>query len=288
MPGPSALRSPARNARSPGWCVGVDLGGTWIRAVGVDSRGRRRQAKQPSPGLTGLRDFLNRLWRRWALRRGDVLSLAVASRGVWTSVERRRLGRQLGHLARHVTVIADVEAAYLGALGDRAGVLLLAGTGSMALGGNGRGRWARAGGWGPLLGDEGSAFWIGREWLRATMGTTGFAQARRMLRSRDPVARIASLAPVVLRGARRGPGDARQIIARSQNALADLIVEIVRALRLDAPVLVSWSGGLLADPRFRAGVWRAARRRGVVLSPARPRRSAGAAAALLAERLARR
>jgi len=256
--------------------------------VGVDSRGRRRQAKQPSPGLDGLRDFLNRLWRRWALRRGDVLSLAVASRGVWTSVERRRLGRPLGHLARHVTVIADVEAAYLGALGDRAGVLLLAGTGSMALGGNGRGRWARAGGWGPLLGDEGSAFWIGREWLRATMGTTGFAQARRMLRSRDPVARIASLAPVVLRGARRGSGDARQIIARSQNALADLIVEIVRALRLDAPVLVSWSGGLLADPRFRAGVWRAARRRGVVLSPARPRRSAGAAAALLAERLAQR
>jgi N-acetylglucosamine kinase-like BadF-type ATPase len=255
--------------------------------MAVDSCGRRRQAKLPSPGLDGLRDALTRLWRRWALRRGDVLSLVVASRGVWTDVERRRLARRLRDLARHVTVIADVEAAYLGALGDGGGILLLAGTGSMALGSNGRGRWARAGGWGPLLGDEGSAFWIGREWLRATMRTTGFARARRMLRAADPVARISSLAPTVLRDARRGSGGARRIITRSQEALAGLIVEISRELRLDEPV-VSWSGGLLADPHFRAGVWRAARRRGLVLSPARPRRRAVAAAALLAERVARR
>ena len=274
--------------RSPAWCVGIDVGGTWIRAVATDSRGRRRQVKLPSRGLDGLRDVLNLLWRRWALPRGDVRALVVATRGVWTDAERRRLARRLRDLARHVTVIADVEAAYLGALGDRAGVLLLAGTGSMALGGNGRGRRARAGGFGPLLGDEGSAFWIGREWLRATMGTTGFRRARRMLRGADPVARIASLAPAVLRDARRRPGGARQIIVRSQEALASLIVEISRELRLSAPVVVSWSGGLLADPHFRAGVWRAARRRGVALTPARPRRSAVAAAALLAERLAGR
>jgi len=278
-------RASIGDTRSPAWCVGVDLGGTWIRAVATDSRGRRHQAKLPSPGLDGLRDSLTRLWRRWALRRGDVRSLVVASRGLWTDAERRRLARRLRGLGRHVTVIADVEAAYLGALGDRAGILLLAGTGSMALGGNGRGRWARAGGWGPLLGDEGSAFWIGREWLRATMGTPGFARARRMLRAADPVARIASLASAVLHDARRGPGTARRIITRGQEALAGLIVEISRELRLDAPV-VSWSGGLLADPHFRAGVWRAARRRGVVLNPARPQRSAVAAAVLLATRCA--
>ena len=276
------------DTHSPAWCVGVDLGGTWIRAVAIDSRGRRRLAKLPSPGVAGLHDVLSGLWGRWGLRRGDVRALVVASRGVWTDAERRHLAGRLRDLARHVTVIADVEAAYLGALGDRAGVLLLAGTGSMALGGNGRGRRARAGGWGPLLGDEGSAFWIGREWLRATMGTTGFARARRMLRAEDPVARIASLAPAVLRDARRRPGGARQIITRSQEALASLVVEISRELRLGTTVPVSWSGGLLADPHFRAGVWRAARRRGVVVTPARPRRSAVAAAALLAERLARR
>ena len=288
MPRTSANRSRIRDVTRPGWRIGVDLGGTWIRMTAVDPRGRRREVKQPSPGLDGLRNFLNRLWRRWALRRDDVQSLVVASRGVWTGAERRRHGRRLRALARQVAVIPDVEAAYLGALGDRAGVLLLAGTGSMALGKNGRGRWARAGGWGPLLGDEGSAFWIGREWLRATMGTTGFARARRILRSTDPVARIASLAPGVIRDARRGTGAARRIVARSQDGLADLLVEIARELHLGAPVVASWSGGLLADPRFRAGVWRAARRRGFPVNPSPPRASAVTATALLAERLARR
>ena len=288
MPRTSAVRSRARDASPLGWRIGVDLGGTWVRVMAVDPRGRARQVRRPSPGLGGLPDFLSRLWRRWALRRDDVQSLVVASRGVWTDAERRRHARRLRALARQVAVIPDVEAAYLGALGDHAGVLVLAGTGSMALGRDGRGRYARAGGWGPLLGDEGSAFWIGREWLRATMGTTGFARARRILRSADPVARIASLAPGVLRSARRGTGDARRIVARSQDALADLLVEVSRELRLEAPILVSWSGGLLADPRFRTGIWRAARRRGVRVDPSTPRRSPLKATALLADRLARR
>src|ERR671922_279575 len=55
----------------------------------------------------------------------------------------------------------------LAALRDgRPGALLLAGTGSIVLGRDARGRLVRAGGLGPLIGDEGSAFWLGREWLR--------------------------------------------------------------------------------------------------------------------------
>ena len=265
------------------WRIGVDLGGTWVRVVALDARGHRRALQQPSPGLAGLPDFLTRLWRRWALRRGDVESLVAASRGVWTNAERRRQRARLRALARHVTVISDVEAAHLGALGGRPGILLLAGTGSMALGRDARGRWARAGGWGPLLGDEGSAFWIGREWLRATMGTTGFAQARRLLGSAAPVARIAGLAPGVLRRAREGSRQARLIVARSQDALADLLVDISHELRLGPPVTVSWSGGLIGDPRFRAGVWRAAGRAGLTVKPALPRASAAAAVGAMAQ-----
>src|SRR2546425_11278224 len=71
-----------------------------------------------------------------------------------------------------VEVIADAQAALLGAIGDGPGALVLAGTGSIVVAHDGRGRWTRAGGLGPLVGDEGSGFWLGREWLR-TLGAGG-------------------------------------------------------------------------------------------------------------------
>lgn len=73
-------------------------------------------------------------------------------------------------------VVNDVEAAFDGALAGAPGVLILAGTGSMAWAGDGRGA-VRCGGWGEAFGDEGSAFWIGREAL---------GEASRALDGRSP------------------------------------------------------------------------------------------------------
>jgi len=258
-----------------------------MRVIALDAHGRRREFKGPSPGLGGLPARLRRLWRGWALANGDVRVLAIAAKGVWTAAERRRQERRLRMLAHRVRVISDAEAAYLGALGDRPGMLLLAGTGSMVLARDASGRWSRAGGLGPLLGDEGSAFWIGREWLRATMDGPGFAAARLILASPDPIAGIAALAPGVLGRARRGSRRARRITAAAQGALADLLLAASHPLDLEAPVVVSWAGGLLADAHFLAGVWRATRRRGVRVRPERPRESAAAAVARMAETLSR-
>ncbi|HEV8441561.1 MAG TPA: BadF/BadG/BcrA/BcrD ATPase family protein [Methylomirabilota bacterium] len=275
-----------RQREQYGWRIGVDLGGTWIRVTALDDRGRRRQLSRTSPGPEGLAPFLKALCSRWGLGRGRVDALVVASRGVWTAAERRRQSRRLRSLARNILVISDVEAAYLGALGDRAGVLLLAGTGSIALARDARGRWARAGGWGPFLGDEGSAFWIGREWLRAIAGAGTGTAARRLLRAPDPVARIAALAPSVLRRARRGARAARAIVGGAQSALAELVVHAAGQLRLESPIVVSWAGSLLDDARFRSGVWRAARRDGLRIAPRSPRESAVAAVGHLAVDLA--
>jgi N-acetylglucosamine kinase-like BadF-type ATPase len=65
-------------------------------------------------------------------------------------------------------VMNDVELALDGAFVGRPGVLLLAGTGSMAMARDAGGQVLRVGGWGEIFGDEGSAFWIGREALSAT------------------------------------------------------------------------------------------------------------------------
>jgi N-acetylglucosamine kinase-like BadF-type ATPase len=267
--------------------VGVDLGGTRIRVLASGRRARRLQA--PAPALTGLPRFLAGLWRRWGLARGDVAALVVAARGVWTPGERREEERRLRHLARRVRAMSDAEAAFLAALGEGAGLLILAGTGSIVLGRSPGGRWARAGGLGPLLGDEGSAFSIGRWWLLTTRG----AEARRMARIPDAVSRVAGLAQTVLRRARGGDRRARVIVRSAQEILAALACQVIDDLRLPSPVRVSWAGRLMEDPAFRSGVWRALRlhhhgRRLRVVPPAHtPVEAAHALARLLAERARR-
>ncbi|HWO03684.1 MAG TPA: BadF/BadG/BcrA/BcrD ATPase family protein [Methylomirabilota bacterium] len=255
--------------------VVVDLGGTWVRVVA--SGPGRRVFRAPTPGVAGLPAVLDRLWRRWRLSRRDVVALGVASRGIWTTGERRALARRLRRFARRVVVISDVEAAYLGALGGTAGVLLLAGTGSIALGCDRRGRFTRAGGLGPLLGDDGSAFAIGRAWLRA--GSLTPARIRGIVTAPDAVARVAALAPSVLRRARRGDRTARRMVSDAQRALADLALRAAPRIGPGHSIPVSWAGGLLGDLRFRSGVWRALRRRGVAVRPIPPAATAATPAA---------
>ena len=268
--------SEARQRPRPS-AVGVDLGGTWIRAV-VLRDGRITRLRCRTTGLPDLAKILPTLCGGG--RHPE--ALVVAARGVWTGAERRALRRRLRGVARRVEVISDAEGALRGALGDRPGVLVLAGTGSIVLGRDGRGRLARAGGLGPLLGDEGSAFWLGREWLRRRPDAAGVARA--LARRPDAVARVAALAPAVLARARRGNRLARSIVAAGQEQLAALTHDVARRLRLPAPVAVSWSGGLLGDDRYRAGVGRALARR-LRYRWHRPEADAALAAARLAVRL---
>ena len=267
-------------SRSDRPIVVVDLGGTWVR---VRASGPARRAyRGRTPGVAGLPALLDRLWRRWRLARRDLAALGVASRGIWTAGERRALARRLHRFAPRVVVLSDVEAAYLAALGAEPGVLLLAGTGSIALGRDRSGRWERAGGLGPLLGDDGSAFSIGRAWLRADAIPP--ARVRRLATAPDAVTRVAALAPTVLRRARRGDRRARGVVRAAQHALAELVVRAIDPRRRAGPIAVSWAGGLLADARFRAGVWRAVRRGGVRIRPVAPRATAATPEAWLALR----
>jgi N-acetylglucosamine kinase-like BadF-type ATPase len=80
----------------------------------------------------------------------------------------RGIMRRIGFKARTL-VVNDALVALVAGAGDTAGVVIVAGTGSIAYGHNGKGRAARAGGWGYLLGDEGSGFWIGRRALSAVV-----------------------------------------------------------------------------------------------------------------------
>src|SRR5205823_5392181 len=130
---------------------------------------------------------------------------------VWARAKKERSRRSLAPLAEMLLVLSDVEMAHRAAFGDGPGILIVAGTGSIAFGRDASGRRARAGGLGPGKGDEGSGFWIGREYLRA----------RRDARlPRLSVREIASFARTVLLRARRRDPLARRIVAQAQSHLA--------------------------------------------------------------------
>jgi N-acetylglucosamine kinase-like BadF-type ATPase len=80
----------------------------------------------------------------------------------------RAIMRRLGYRSRAV-VVNDALIALVSAAGDAPGVVIIAGTGSIVYGRNASGESARAGGWGHMIGDEGSGYWIGREALSAVM-----------------------------------------------------------------------------------------------------------------------
>jgi len=76
--------------------------------------------------------------------------------------------RRIGHKAK-VLVVNDALIALEAGAPNAPGVVIIAGTGSIAYGRNDRNQSARAGGWGYMLGDEGSGYWIGRAALRAVL-----------------------------------------------------------------------------------------------------------------------
>ena len=80
----------------------------------------------------------------------------------------RAIVRRLGFKS-HALVVNDALVALVAGNGDDPGVVLIAGTGSIAYGVNAAGYAARAGGWGYVLGDEGSGYWIGRQALAAVV-----------------------------------------------------------------------------------------------------------------------
>lgn len=158
----------------------------------------------------------------------------------------------LDALAMHPVLGAgnDAEPALVGALADTEGYLLIAGTGSIAYARAESGASARAGGWGHLLGDEGSAFWIafqgmarglrsseGRDTptavLEAALEYFGLPDPQALIPlvyARFDKARIASFAPRVTALAAAGDPLASAIMEQAATELAALVVSVHQRL----------------------------------------------------------
>jgi N-acetylglucosamine kinase-like BadF-type ATPase len=162
--------------------VGIDGGGSRTRAVLVCGK-RRVQVEGGTVriGAVGIGEACERIVNLLAelklkgeLPGFDAVVAGIA--GVWLPEERQRVGQVLRWMARErglvieqLLVTSDAEIAIEGAFGGAPGVVLIAGTGTIAIGKTARGELVRCGGWGIELDDEGSGAWIGREGLTAVV-----------------------------------------------------------------------------------------------------------------------
>lgn len=163
----------------------------------------------------------------------------------------------------------DIEIALRGAIPAGPGIVLVAGTGSVAMAADANGALHRTGGLGYLLGDEGSAAWIGLEGVRRLgrvydgrdyeeetsrlvarhlAAPDRPALLRAVYGERIDVARIAALAPSIIAFAGKGNRVSLAIVERAAGELVSLAASAARAASLaDASVPVALSGGLLQE-----------------------------------------
>ena len=258
--------------------IGVDGGGTRSRAVVGDAQGGEVGAANGGPGLIDVADPQRAVESVAALVREAAAAAQVTLpvRGLWAGLagagqERARLAVEAGlrdtGLAARVAVGTDVEAAHADAFGSRAGILLVVGTGSVVRAVAPDGEVVTVGGWGQLLGDEGSGYRIGLDGLRAVMRASDGREPRTSLTCvlleatgggapRDLVGwaahatkgEVAALSVVVAREARAGDTVAARVIHHALGAIREHLVAALEGKPgWDGRPVLALVGGLLGE-----------------------------------------
>lgn len=253
--------------------AGLDLGGSGIRLRISSPEGRVldettgpsvKSANAGDPLRYAAAFLLNRCRE---LRISALSTVAFGLSGLHGSLPSadsalRLLHTELG--ARRLVLADDCVTSYVGALGDRPGVVCAAGTGVVTVASDGVGRYAKVDGWGAMAGDLGSGYWIGRAGLAAAFcahdgrierGSAALLAAvierhgdparfaHEVTTTEDAKAIVSGFAPVVLDAAAAGDVASSNIVGA---AAAHLAIAIAAALdRAGAPPRIAGTGRLL-------------------------------------------
>jgi N-acetylglucosamine kinase-like BadF-type ATPase len=251
--------------------IGIDAGGT--KTVGLLADGRGKVLRQARAGGANLRVH-GELGVEKALFQviegldapGPVDALCLGIAGVDRQPEREVVEgvlRRLG-VRRSIRIVNDALIALVAGAPEGTGIVLISGTGSIAYGVDPGGKTARSGGWGYLLGDEGSAFWLGhaavRQGIRAADGrgpaTTLYDRIREHLNVQAPGGlvewfydqehartRVARLARLVEEAAADGDAAAAELLDQAAHHLARAAQAVDRQLEFPASYKLVLSGG---------------------------------------------
>jgi glucosamine kinase len=263
--------------------LGVDGGGTSTRAAVLDASGQLRGEGRAGAGnflrvgletaVGHVKQAIEEACAQADIRPAQIAAACIGLAGVQHPRHHRRMLRALKVALpiRALTLETDARIALAGATDLRPGVVVIAGTGSISCGTNSRGEFARAGGWGPAMGDEGSGYYIGRRALEAVVSAydgrslpTGMTE--KICRyfgvsspselpsviydtSTKAMGEIAPLSHAVVEAAREGDAAARGILADAALELARAVAAVIEQLKMQAEAFrVAYVGGV-----FEAG-----------------------------------
>jgi N-acetylglucosamine kinase-like BadF-type ATPase len=191
------------------------------------------------------------------------VGMAGAARAEISDVARRVVA---DIVAGEVEIVGDMVVALEAAFGGGPGVVVIAGTGSIAYGANAEAQVARAGGWGFAVSDEGSGYWIGRTAVGAVMRAHDAGENVPLLESIMKLWKVetfeqlvlaanasappdfAALFPAVLSAAEANDSSARSVLDRAGGELATLAKVVIRRVFAEGgKVPVAMSGGVFAN-----------------------------------------
>lgn len=260
--------------------IGIDGGGSNLRVVVTDAALKvvaEQRGETVNPSVVGRQESASRIQQAMracldagGLDTSDIAGVGLGIAGASAEYAALWLRDMVWAVLPgvHIAPSSDIEIALVGAHGARQGVLVLAGTGSVALAIDRTGKTARAGGWGYLLGDEGGGHWLGMEALRAVMRASDGRGMQTQLSSRvldvldltdvqaitlwlyraeAPRTReVAQLAPLVCEVADAGDTVAQSIVNQAADELALLCRAVIDRVGLENPP-IAFAGGLLTE-----------------------------------------
>ncbi len=272
----------------PDHVLGIDGGGTHTHAILAQfanrtirtiGRGRAGSANVKSTSIATAFAQINRAVTEAFAVAGlpcgavGAACLGLAGAGRPDDQAAVRAWAEQNRLATSIEVVGDV-ALPIALLPEHCGIVIVAGTGSCVWGQAADGRTSRAGGWGPIMGDEGSGYGIAVSALQAItraadgrtrstslterlLGRMNLAEPTRLVAAihggKWDRAKLAMLAADVIRAADEGDSIAKEIVGHHVQELADSVAAVVRRLGMARDGLaLALAGGLLTRaPTYR-------------------------------------
>lgn len=219
--------------------------------------------------IKNLRNIVDSIFRAQGTE-AKLASVAACLSGLGQASARERVYKQLKAVIpdTNILVESDARAALEGAFAGQDGIIIIAGTGSIAFGKYRSDEVLRCGGWGYLIGDEGSGFDIGRSAINAALKATdgrgpvtallqrlcNFFKVKELQHAMPRIyaefanrGALAKFAPMVFKEAAAGDAVALQILHEAGEALAQLGIALARRVQFEKPIPIALMGSLVVE-----------------------------------------